>query len=127
VPWSWLTKILLLWVASRGAGSRQAGRPAVDVEAVRTRVASAREPAMIAGRIAVVAVLACICAGLLAAGTPALVLGPSWLGWAAFGVALVVAAVGVPQVTGLRRALRTRRLRLRDREVGRELDRTRPA
>ncbi len=85
-----------------------------------------REPAAIAGRFVAVALLACLFAGLLAAGTPALVLGPSWLGWTAFGVALLVALAAVPLVGGLRRALRARRLRLRDRALGRELDGTRP-
>ena len=126
VPWSWLTRIFLLAAARRFTRSRQAGQPAVDVEAVRSRVASAREPAAIAGRFATVAVLACTCAGLLVAGAPAVLLGPAWLGWTAFGVALLLALLSVPQIVRLRRALRARRLRLHDREVGRELDSTRP-
>jgi hypothetical protein len=127
VPWSWLTRILLAFVASRAGRPAQAGRPAVDAEALRSRVVSAREPAAIALRIVTVAILACLCAGLLAAGTPAVVLGPSWLGWAAFAVALAAAVAAVAQVVRLRRALRARRLRLRDQEVNRELDGTRPA
>jgi fatty acid desaturase len=126
VPWSWLSRILLAFIARRVARSQQAGRSPVDAQAIRARMAAAREPAVIAGRMVSVAILACLCAGLLVAGTPALVLGPSWLGWAAFGVALIVALIALTQVAGLRRALRARRLRLRDREVSQELDGSRP-
>jgi len=126
VPWSWLTRIFVLAVARRFTRSRRTGQPAVDVEAVRSRAASARELAAIAARVATVAVLACSCAGLLVAGTPAVLLGPSWLGWTAFGAALLLALLAVPQIIRLRRALRARRLRLHDRDVGHELDSTRP-
>ena len=121
VPWSWLTRILLATLARRLVRSRRGGRPAVDVETIRSRMASAREPAAIAGRFAVVVAVACWCALLIAAGTTMLVLGPRWLGAVLAGVAAASALAAVPELVRLRRALRDRRLRLRAQQVSREL------
>ena len=87
--WKWLAVILLAPLLRKFVRSRQAGRPVVDMQGVRSRVASAREPATIAGLVAVVAVLICCCGALLAAGVTALLLSPQWLG----GVLVAVAAV----------------------------------
>jgi hypothetical protein len=127
VPWNWLTKLALLLVAWRLARSRQAGRPMVDVQAVRSRIASAREPAGIAGRLLVILVLAVPCAALIVAGITALVLSPQWLGATMVGVAAIPALATVPQIVQVRRALRARRLRLHEGDLNRELDSSRPA
>ena len=126
MPWNWLSRILLSTLTRQFARSRQRGRPAIDIQAVRSRVASAREAAGIAGRSVIVAVLACLCAALLAAGTTALVLSPRWLGGTLVGVAAALALVMVPEIVQLRRAVRARQRRLHDREVSRELDHTPP-
>jgi choline-glycine betaine transporter len=120
--WAWLATVLLAPLIRRLAGSRQAGRPVVDMEGVRSRVESAREPAAIAGLVVVVAVLLCCCGVLLAAGVTALLLGPQWLGAALVVVALVCALAAVPEFLGIRRGLRARRLRLHGDDVTRELD-----
>jgi hypothetical protein len=123
----WLVALVVLPLIRRFVGPRPGGRPGVDVEAVRSRVAAAREPAGIATRIAVVAVVACACAALLAAGVTALLLSPQWLGIALVVVAALLALAATPQVVRVRRTLRARRLRLHGHEVSQELDGTRPA
>ncbi|MGA2282249.1 MAG: hypothetical protein ABSH07_00980 [Candidatus Dormibacteria bacterium] len=124
--WAWLAAILLAPLLRKLVRPRQGGRPPVDVQAVRSRVASARESAGIATLFVIVLVLACACAALLAAGVTALVLSPQWLGAVLVGVAAAVALAGVPETLRLRRAVHARRLRLHGREVSRELDGTRP-
>jgi hypothetical protein len=124
--WVWLAAILLAPLFRKLARSRQAGRPVVDMEGVRSRVASAREPAELAGLVVVVAVLVCCCGALLAAGVTALLLSPQWLGGVLVAVAAVCALAAVPEVRGIRRGLHARRLRLHGDDVTRELDGTPP-
>jgi hypothetical protein len=124
--WIWLAAILLAPLLRKLVPSRQAGRPVVDMQGVRSRVASAREPAAIAGLVVVVAVLVCCCGALLAAGITALLLTPQWLGGVLVGVAAVCALAAVPEVRGIRRGLHARRLRLHGDDVTRELDGTPP-
>jgi len=57
--WAWLAAILFAPFLQKLARSRQAGKPVVDMEGVRSRVASARGPAEIAGLAVVAAVLDC--------------------------------------------------------------------
>jgi len=125
--WAWLAAILLAPLLRRFARSRQAGRPIVDMQGVRSRVASAGEPTAIAGLAVVVAVLVCCCGALLAAGVTALLLSPQWLGGVLVGVAAVCAVAAVPEILGIRRGLRARRLRLHGDEVTRELNGTPPS
>jgi hypothetical protein len=124
--WAWLAAILLVPLLRKLVRSRQAGRPVVDMQGVRSRVASARQPAAIAGLVAVVAVLVCCCGALLAAGVTALLLSPQWLGGVLVAVAAVCALAAVPEFRGIRRGLRARRLRLHGDDVTRELDGTPP-
>jgi choline-glycine betaine transporter len=124
--WAWLAAILLAPLLRKLVRSRQAGRPVVDMQGVRSRVASARQPAAIAGLVAVVAVLVCCCGALLAAGVTALLLSPQWLGGVLVAVAAVCALAAVPEFRGIRRGLRARRLRLHGDDVTRELDGTPP-
>ena len=124
--WKWLAVILLAPLLRKLVRSRQAGRPVVDMQGVRSRVASAREPAAIAGLVVVVAVLVCCCGALLAAGVTALLLSPQWLGGVLVAVAAVCALAAVPEVRGIRRGLHARRLRLHGDDVTRELDGTPP-
>jgi choline-glycine betaine transporter len=126
--WVWLAAILLAPLLRRFARSRQAaGRPVVDLRGVRSRVSAAREPAAIVGLAAVVAVLVGCCGALLAAGVTALLLSPQWLGGVLVGVAVVCALAAVPEILGIRRGLRARRLRLHGDDVTRELDGKPPA
>jgi hypothetical protein len=124
--WAWLAAILLAPLIRKLVRSRQAGRPVVDMRGVRSRAASAREPAAIAGLVVVVAVLVCCCGALLVAGVTALLLSPQWLGGVLVGVAAVCAVAAVPEVLSIRRGLRARRLRLHGDDVTRELDGTPP-
>jgi hypothetical protein len=124
--WGWLAAILFAPFLQKLARSRQAGKPVVDMEGVRSRVASARGPAEIAGLAVVAAVLVCCCGALLAAGVTALLLSPQWLGGVLVAVAAVCALAAVPEVRGIRRGLRARRLRLHGDDVTRELDGTPP-
>jgi choline-glycine betaine transporter len=124
--WAWLAAILLAPLLRKFVRSRQGGRPVVDMQGVRVRVASAREPAEIAGLVMVVAVLVCCCGALLAAGVTALLLSPQWLGGVLVAVAAVCALAAVPEVRGIQRGLRARRLRLHGDDVTRELDSTPP-
>jgi UDP-N-acetylmuramyl pentapeptide phosphotransferase/UDP-N-acetylglucosamine-1-phosphate transferase len=120
--WAWLAAILLTPFLQKLARRRQAGQPVMDMEGVRSRVASAREPVAIAGLVVIVAVLACCCGALLAAGVTALLLSPQWLGGVLVAVAAACALAAVPEVRGIRRGLRARRLRLHGDDVTRELD-----
>ena len=124
--WKWLAVILLAPLLRKLVRSRQAGRPVVDMQGVRSRVASAREPAAIAGLVVVVAVLVCCCGALLAAGVTALLLSPQWLGGVLVAVAALCALGAVPEVRGIRRGLHARRLRLHGDDVTHELDGTPP-
>jgi protein-S-isoprenylcysteine O-methyltransferase Ste14 len=126
LKWTWLAAILLAPLLQRLARSRQAGRPVVDMQGVRSRAASAREPAAIAGLVVVVGVLLCCSGVLLAAGVTALLLSPQWLGVVLVAVAAVCAVAAVPEFLGIRRGLRARRLRLHGDDVTRELDGTPP-
>ena len=124
--WKWLAVLLLAPLLRKFVRSRQGGRPVVDMQGVRARVASAREPAEIAGLVMVVAVLGCCCGALLAAGVTALLLSPQWLGGVLVAVAAVCALAAVPEIRGIRRGLRARRLRLHGDDVTHELDGTPP-
>ena len=122
LPWRWIGQLFLMLVAWRVARARASGKPVVDAQAVRSRVAAALEPAGIAGHLAVIAVIAGLGAALLIAGVTALLLSPQWLGIALVVVAAVCALAGIPEVVRVRRLLRARRLRLRAGAVNRELD-----
>ena len=128
LKWAWwLVALVVLPLIRRFAGPRPGGRPGVDVEAVRSRVAAAREPAGIATRLLVVTVLTAAGAVVLAAGVTALVLSPQWLGIALVVVAALLLLAALPQVIRVRRTLRARRLRLHGHQVSQELDGTHPA
>ena len=122
---AWLIRLLIGALAVRVARARRAGRPVVDMAAIRGRVDAARGPASIAGLLVVAVVLASFSAALLAAGVTAVALGPVWVGGVLIGLAGVFALTTAPEVLRLRRAVRGRRLRLRARKLSRELDGTR--
>jgi MFS family permease len=120
---AWLVRLILGALAWRVARARRTGQPVVDMSKLRRRAGSAREGAGIAVRLLVVVVLAAFCAGLVAAGSTALALGPRWLGGLLIGAAAVIAAVTVPEIVSLRRTVQRRRQRRRARELGQEVER----
>jgi hypothetical protein len=125
MPWTVIARIIFGLVAWRFVRSRQKGEPMVNVEQLRGRVGSVREPVSIVAHLITTVVLSAFTGAIVTAGITVATHSPKWLGYGLLGISAIFGIAALQELIKLRREVAARRRRRQTRELTRELDQRR--